>query len=165
MSLLKLIHAPKAPFLITFLVSWGLVGGGVILAETLHLAACPLCILQRAVYLVLGLIALLGLPVARGFFGRFLALLMALIAGAGLGLAVFQTYIQHNPLTASCSAAIPWYEKLADWFGEMAPWLFRASGLCSDPQWKFLSLSIAEWSVLAFAGLLGIALWTVFRRR
>jgi disulfide bond formation protein DsbB len=33
----------------------GLVAGGVVLAQTMNLAACPLCILQRMLYLLLAL--------------------------------------------------------------------------------------------------------------
>ncbi|MDO9601355.1 MAG: disulfide bond formation protein B, partial [Rhodocyclaceae bacterium] len=41
------------------LAGLALVGGGVVLAQTLNLAACPLCILQRMLYLLLGIEALL----------------------------------------------------------------------------------------------------------
>jgi hypothetical protein len=39
----------------TGLTAFGLVAGGVVLAQTMNLAACPLCILQRMLYLLLAL--------------------------------------------------------------------------------------------------------------
>ena len=43
--------------------------------------------------------------------------------------------------------------------------LFRGSGECAEVTWRFMGLSIAEWSLLWFV-LFGIlSLWAVFRRR
>jgi disulfide bond formation protein DsbB len=58
-----------------------------------------------------------------------------------------------------------WWELLVDWAGERVPLLFTASGLCSDPGWKFIGLSIAEWSLLAFSFLTLSSLYALLRRR
>jgi disulfide bond formation protein DsbB len=58
-----------------------------------------------------------------------------------------------------------WWEELVDWAGDQVPILFRASGLCSDPAWKFLGLSIADWSLGMFALLLLLAAHTLLRRQ
>ena len=58
-----------------------------------------------------------------------------------------------------------WWETLIDWAGEQLPSLFYASGLCSEPGWKFLGLSIAEWSLLAFSFLTAVSLYALLRRR
>jgi disulfide bond formation protein DsbB len=54
---------------------------------------------------------------------------------------------------------------MVDWAGERLPMLFEANGLCSDPAWKFLSLSIADWSLAVFSGLFLFALYALFRQR
>ena len=55
MGLLRLLFAPRGLFAATGIAAAGLVCGGLILAHTLNLAACPLCILQRMLYLLLAL--------------------------------------------------------------------------------------------------------------
>ena len=55
MSIMKKL-TPNLIFVLTFLAGSGLVGGGLYLAKTLNLAACPLCIIQRMLYLALALV-------------------------------------------------------------------------------------------------------------
>ncbi len=151
---------------LSFLVSGGasvlLVLGGLLLGHWLNLAACPLCIWQRMLYLLLGLLALLGLallkhPGAR----RPLALLMAATAASGAWVAGYQVWIQRFAPAISCGRE-SWWEAFARWAGEQMPLLFQSSGLCSDPAWTLLSLSIADWSLLAFLLLAGLALYPVW---
>ena len=53
MDFLRLLFTPRGLFAATGLTAVGLVVGGLILAHTMNLAACPLCILQRMLYLLL----------------------------------------------------------------------------------------------------------------
>jgi disulfide bond formation protein DsbB len=43
--------------------------------------------------------------------------------------------------------------------------LFLPDGICSDPGWKFLSLSIAEWSLICFLALVALAVRSALGRR
>lgn len=161
----RLFAHPRFPFALACAVSFGLVGGGVWMAQTLNLAACPLCILQRMLYLLLGLAGGIGIAVAAHPLGhRVAALAMAGIAAVGAFVAGYQVWIQRFARDTRCAADMPWWERLVDWAGEQVPLVFQASGLCSDPAWKFLGLSIAEWSLLIFAALLALALAAAFRK-
>ena len=156
----------RFPFILALTISAGLVAGGVVLALTLHIAACPLCIAQRLLYLGVAAAALLGLALGRWrlpYLGA--ALLMALIAAWGACVAAWQTYLQRFAVDTKCSGAMAWWEVLIDWAGEQVPALFYASGICSDPGWKFFSLSIAEWSLLAFSFLTAVSVYALLRRR
>ena len=156
----------RLPFALSLAVSVGLVAGGVFLAQTLHIAACPLCIAQRMLYLGVAVAALLGLATKTvGLLQRAAALLMAAAAASGAGVAAWQTYLQRFATETNCSGAMAWWERLIDWAGEHIPLLFYASGLCSDPGWKFLQLSLAEWSLLAFSCLTALACYALLRRR
>jgi disulfide bond formation protein DsbB len=150
----------------TGLASIGLVCGGVILAQTLNLAACPLCILQRMLYLLLALEALLAWPLARSpAFIRIAAGVMAATAATGAGIATYQTWLQRFAKGVSCTADQPWWEGFVNWAGSQWPLLFEASGLCSEAGWKFLGLSIAEWSLVAFSSMTVAMLVAIFRRQ
>lgn len=156
---------PRSLFILGSVVSLSLVTVGVLLARFMNLAACPLCIWQRIFYLAFGLLALLGVLVAnRPSLRRVLAVLMAAAAAAGAGVAGYQVWIQRFAPNTSCAGKEPWWEAAVRWAGEQVPLLFEASGLCSDPAWKFLDLSIADWSLLAFSGLIAMALAILFVR-
>ena len=149
---------PNLIFVLTFLAGSGLVGGGLYLAKTLNLAACPLCIIQRMLYLALALASLLALTLP-GRFKRFLAsLLNVALAGTGVFVAGYQVWLQRFATDVSCTANAPWWEEFVYWAGEKVPAMFEATGLCSEAGWKFLGLAIADWSLLAFSGLLILSL-------
>lgn len=167
MTLLHRLFTPRGLFAATGIAAVGLVAGGVVLAQTLNLAACPLCILQRMLYLLLGLEAIAAWLLAgspRALPRHAAALVMAATAATGGGIAMYQTWLQRFARNVSCTADQPWWERLVDWAGSQWPLLFEASGLCSEAGWKFLGLSIAEWSLIAFTSMT-IAMLLAMRRR
>lgn len=150
---------PRIAFLLIGLFAVGLVAGGLMLARTLNLAACPLCILQRMVYLLLALEGLSAAALAsRPVAVRGASLLIGLTAFTGASIAAYQTWLQRFAKGVSCTADQPWWERFVDWAGVQVPLLFEATGLCSEAGWKFLGLSIAEWSLTIFIALTLIAL-------
>ncbi|MBI5898177.1 MAG: disulfide bond formation protein B [Rhodocyclales bacterium] len=149
----------------TGLTAFGLVAGGVVLAQTMNLAACPLCILQRMLYLLLALEASLALSLARTATAKRLAALpMLATALIGAGIAAYQTWLQRFAKGVSCTADQPWWEHFVNWAGSQWPLLFEASGLCSEAGWRFLGLSIAEWSLAAFTAM-SVAMLAAFLKR
>lgn len=162
----KLMRKPWAWPAGIALVAFGLVGVGLVLARTLNLAACPLCILQRMLYLLLGLTALLACALhARRTVQRWLAGAMGAIALTGAGIAGYQSWLQRFATDSSCALDQPWWERLVNWAGTQWPLLFEASGFCSEAGWRLFGLSIAEWSLLAFLALAGASLAMLKQRR
>lgn len=154
MILLRLLLTPRGLFAATGAAAVGLVAGGLVLAHTMNLAACPLCILQRMLYLLLGIEAIAAWFLAGARGTRLAAaLLMAATALTGAGIAAYQTWLQRFAKGVSCTADQPWWEHFVNWAGSQWPLLFEASGLCSEAGWKFLGLSIAEWSLIAFSSM------------
>ncbi|HEX8987200.1 MAG TPA: disulfide bond formation protein B [Rhodocyclaceae bacterium] len=160
----KLLLHPRAPFAAAALVSLALVAGGVALAKLLNLAACPLCILQRMLYLLVAAVGILGLFADRTLARRLAALAMAAAAGTGAFVAGYQVWIQNFARETDCVANAPWWEQMVDWASERMPLLFGVSGLCSEPGWRLLGLTIAEWSLMAFAALAAAGLFAALRR-
>lgn len=167
MQLLRLLFTPRGLFAATGLAAVALVGGGLILAHTMNLAACPLCILQRMLYLLLALEAVAAWFLAGSALGlprRAAAFVMASTALTGVGIASYQTWLQRFAKGASCTADQPWWEHLVNWAGAQWPLMFEASGLCSEAGWKFLGLSIAEWSLFAFTCMTFAMLMALLRK-
>lgn len=136
---------------------FGLVAAGMELQHLLRLAPCPLCIFQRLLYMVVGLVALAGvlLPGRRLLWSA----LIAALASGGVAVAGYQTWMQAFPLLATeCGYSDPnLIERLVDWLGMQWPDLFLATGFCTSREWEFLGLSMANWSLLVFAGIVGYA--------
>ena len=154
MHLLRLLFTPRGLFVATGVAAAGLVAGGLVLQQTMNLAACPLCILQRMLYLLLALEAIAACLLAgKSLPRRATALVMAATTLTGIWIASYQTWLQRFAKGVSCTADQPWREAFVNWAGSHWPLMFEASGLCSEAGWKFLGLSIAEWSLIAFTSM------------
>ena len=154
----------RAWFATLSLGCFGLVAIGMELQSMLRLAPCPFCIFQRLLYLVIGGLALLGFlwPVVRLAWAG----LIGLLALLGAGVAAYQTWMQAFPeLATECGYAEPnVIERLVDWLGMQWPSMFLATGFCTSKEWVFLSLSMANWSLLIFASIVGYAVVFLTRK-
>lgn len=158
------VIAPRPMFALIGVACLLLVGAGLVLQSVYRLQPCPLCIFQRLLYIVAGVIGLSAwaLPQAQ----RLGAALIGGLAALGAGVAGYQTWMQAYPeLAPECSFTDPnLIERLVDWLGMQWPAMFMATGFCTSRDWVFLGLSMANWSLLVFLGLLGLALWLLRRR-
>lgn len=118
--------------------------------HALGMRPCPLCILQRMLFVAFALIALTGAI----WPAQPLAAAAGVIALTGAGVAGWQLYIEANPLQARCGLGLdePWWETLAYWAGEQVPFLFNPTGDCAAG-YKLLGVSFAAWSLLLFMAL------------
>lgn len=146
------------------LASFSLVASGVMLGDLVRLPPpCALCILQRFLYLVYCFWALCGLAMPGAH--RFWCIPLALTAAGGIVAAGWQSWMEYAPhLVTECGFGEPaLYERLVNWLGAQWPSLFMVTGFCTQQDWHFLGLSLANWSVLFFLGLLlgaiGLFFW------
>lgn len=152
-------------FVLAALLGLGCFFGGVVLGKFMHLAACPLCILQRMCYLGFGLLALSGISLAdQPLIRRINALPMLAVAGTGLYIAAYQSWLQWHPEAPSCTANTPWWENFVYWAGDQAPLFFFSSGMCSDPGFTLLGLTIANISSIVFTLLSALALVLLLKK-
>ena len=127
---------------------------------------CPLCLVQRAFYyLVLGTFALAALHGPSKAMHRVYCVFAALFALSGLGVAARQVWLQHLPPDKVPACGPDLFFMMENFpVSRMLEKLFMGSGQCAEVTWKFLGLSIAEWSLAWFAVLAIYALWLCFRR-
>lgn len=138
-----------------------------------HMAAqlldpCPLCILQRVAFMVLGLVFLAGaLHGPRGSLGRRLYGATAGLVGlVGAGIAAWHVRLQNMP-AADVPACGPGLEYMLDAFPlrDVLVKVFAGSGECAEVDWTFIGLSMPAWTLIWFAALAAGALYAGFRRR
>lgn len=142
-------------------VSFGLIGVALYLQHAMNMLPCPLCVIQRYLFIAIGVAALVGAFTARPRLAAGVGLLAAL---GGLGVAVKQLWILAHPgLSCGIDPMETMLNKIPT--SEALPWLFYAEGLCQDATEKFLGLQIPVWSCIWF-GILAIAsAWLMLRKR
>ena len=147
----------SAPVFTTILmVCLGLLGYALVLQHLDGLDPCPWCVVQRLGFIGIGLVALVAALHRPGPAGTAVyAFFGGLVATAGAAAAGYHIWIQSDPVRAMACAGSPVERFLdASKIGKMIPPLLQYDGLCTPKSWKFLTLSIPEWSLLWFAILL-----------
>ena len=127
---------------------------------------CPLCLVQRGFYFGLLFVFLAAAIHGPARVGRIVygALAFVLAVGGG-GTAARQVWLQHLPPDQVPKCGPDLYYMIDHFpLAKVVTNLFRGSGQCADVTWRFLGLSIAEWSLLCFVGFGVIAVWSMLRR-
>jgi len=146
---------PRLIYLAIFLACAGLIGFALYLQHSLGLEPCPMCILQRYAFVVVGvtgLAAAIQNPALPG--RRIYSALLAIMAATGGGVAIRHVYLEHNPPKIfDCGADVGFMLESFP-LTEALPMIFRGTGDCTKVLWRFLGLSIAEWSLICFVLLI-----------
>jgi len=159
------MNNPRLFYALPALACAGLLAFGYYLQYFDRQDPCPLCLVQRGFYygvLLVFAVAALHFP---GRTGRSLYCIAATLAAlGGLGVAARQVWLQHLPAD-QVPACGPDLSFMMENFplGRMLEKLFMGSGQCAEVTWRFLGLSIAEWSLAWFAALAVYAVWLGFR--
>jgi disulfide bond formation protein DsbB len=133
-----------------FLVCAGLLAFAYYLQYFQGQEPCPLCMLQRVAFLdmaVVFAVAAVHGPARRGAIVY--SALLFVMAAMGAGIAARQVWLQHLPAN-KVPACGPGLEYMLERFplAEALKKIFAGSGECAEVTWRFLGLSIAEWSLL-----------------
>ena len=157
----------RALFALPALACAGLLAFGYYLQYFQDQEPCPLCLVQRAFYYALVAVfaaAALHGPKRLGGILYCAAALLAALGGAAV--AARHVWLQHLPAheVPDCGPDLFFMIKNLP-LSRTLEKLFAGSGQCAEVHWKFLGLSIAEWSLAWFAGLALWALWLGFRKR
>jgi disulfide bond formation protein DsbB len=144
-----LVH-PRRVWALLCITSLGLLSFGLYLQHVEGLEPCPMCIMQRYVWVVIALIAFLG-ALTPGLSAVWIVGGWQLVlATGGAYVAARQSWLQWYPPEAlSCGRD---FYGIVDTFPlhQALPMIFRGSGDCSAVDWTFLGGSIANWSFVAF---------------
>lgn len=133
--------------------------------EELGLDPCPMCILSRYTFIVIGAVALLAaLHGPRGFALKAYGVLVAVLAAAGIGVSLRHSYLQHFPPPLETCGADLGFLLNTNPLGQALPKIFAGTGSCSRVEWAFLGLSIPEWAGVWFLAFAIAALWVALRK-
>lgn len=136
------------------------------LEEFLDLAACPLCMTQRAFVVLWGVFALIAVMHNPAGWGvRVYAVLCTLAALAGGAVAGRHVWLQHLPedQVPACGPSLEYMLETLP-FSETLSLVLMGDGNCAETMWTFLGLSIPEQTLLLFIGVTVICLWQALRK-
>jgi len=138
---------PRPLYLGVAIACAALVGFGIFLQEFDHLEPCPLCILQRYAFVVVGAAALLA-AVLPPVLGRIVAALGIVIAVCGAGVGAWHVWLQlHPPAVSSCGPSLEYLVSNLP-LGRALPRIFQGYGDCTAIDWSFLGITIPGWSLI-----------------
>lgn len=143
-------------------ISLALVGFALFLQHAKGQMPCPLCVIQRYLFISLAAVCFLFAALPRGVT-RFGASLGAMTALGGAGVAGWHVWVKANP---SVSCGIDPLETALNKYptAELMPFLFKADGFCSAEYPAILGLSNPQWSLIWFVTLALVLIWAALRR-
>ena len=137
------------------------------LERTLYLDPCPLCILDRAVIMMLGVVFLIAcIHGPRTVFTKVYGVIGILLSATGIGLASRHIWLQNLPKdqVPECGPDLYYMLDTLPLFDALRKTL-TGSGSCADTSWTFLDLSIPEQTLILFVILLILSVIQTLRPR
>lgn len=147
-------------YLLGVMVAGGLMGFAFYLQYVKHQDPCPLCMVQRVIFIaILVMFALATLHGPKKIGERVYAALIILLSITGIAVASRHIWIQHLPpdQVPACGPGLDYMLETMPMSNVMKE-LLHGSGECAAHGWTFLTLGIPEWSLLCYIGL---ATWSL----
>ncbi|WP_313519981.1 disulfide bond formation protein B [Pseudomonas sp.] len=160
------LASSRSLFLLAFLACVLVMAGALYLEHVVGLEPCPLCILQRICVIAFGLVCLVAAIHGPHRRGRRVYSFLALIAAvAGAAVAGRQVWLQKIPAD-ELPACLPSLDYMMEAlpFQDIIRLVLHGTADCAEVKWTLFGLSLPEWSMLAFAGLILFALFQLLRR-
>lgn len=157
---------PRIAFAFVFVSCASLIGLALYLQEHDGLEPCPMCILQRYAFILIGVVALAGaIQGPKGLALKAYGALVAVLSVVGGGVAMRHSWLQHfPPKVETCGADLDFLMGNFP-LSQALPKVFAGTGSCSTVDWTLIGLSIPEWAIVWFVTFAALATWMAFFRR
>jgi disulfide bond formation protein DsbB len=157
----------RAPYVLITLACAGLLGYAYYAEYVLGLEPCPLCMLQRLGFMIMGMTTLVAAIHGPKAWGRWLYLL-PFLGGAGWGFATAGRHVWLQSLPADqvpdCGPGLYFMREFDFPFIEIVREAFTGAGECAEVSWRFLGLSFPGWALVWYVALTVFMLWITIRR-
>lgn len=158
---------PRRGYAAGFLVCAGLIGFALYLQYYEYQDPCPLCLLQRVVYIVLTALFLIAALHGPGRVGATLyGGLLFVVAAIGAAIATRHVWLQHLPKdrVPECGPGLEFMLRKFP-LTQALEKVLAGSGECAEAGWTLLGLTIAGWSLVWFVLLGAWALYLLWLAR
>jgi len=119
-----------------------------------YLDPCPLCMVQRLVFFIIGLLFLLTwLKPPQFLFRKLFTVIISLVSVLGAAVSARHVWLQNLPAD-EVPACGPGLFYMLDNFpmGSVLQEILQGSGECAEVSWRFLGLSMPMWTMFCFLG-------------
>lgn len=141
-------------------ICFALIAVALYLQHVLQMLPCPLCVIQRYMFLAIGVASLVAAISGKVRVGTMLALLAGL---GGLATVGKHLYVIANPgFSCGIDPMETFLNKIPT--AEYLPWVFRADGLCEGATDSLLGLAIPQWSAVWFVLLTALLVFVLVRK-
>ena len=148
-------------FALAALASFAAVGAAVLTQHRFGMEPCAWCVLQRLLFVAIGVMAVIGLAWRSPIGTRVAGGLGLLLAAAGLGAALWQHFVAAR--SASCNLTLADRIVNATGLNGLLPDLFEARASCADAAVSLLGLPYEAWSGALFIALGAVMLFALRR--
>jgi len=158
---------PRLGYAAGFLVCAGLMGFALYLQYYEYQDPCPLCLLQRVVFIVLMALFLVAALHGPGRVGATVyGGLLFVVAAIGAVIATRHVWLQHLPKdrVPECGPGLEFMLRKFP-LTQALEKVLTGSGECAEAGWTLLGLTIAGWSLLWFVLLGAFALYLLWLGR
>jgi len=128
---------------------------------------CPLCLVQRLIILIIGLLYFITFIYPPQFIGRkIFAISIVLVTLIGSAVSARHVWLQHLP-PDEVPACGPGLSFMLDNFPltSVLKDLFTGSGECAEITWRFLGLTMPMWTLISFIGfILYTIIWAKLKK-
>ena len=140
---------------------------GLYLEHIQGLDPCPLCVFQRIAYILIiiaSLIAVIHNP--ANTWKTIYKFLIFIFSVMGASVAGRQVWLQHLPpeLVPECGPGLDYMLNVFP-LSDAIKMVLTGSGECAEVKWRFITLSIAEWSLIMFVGISIVTLLSLYINR
>ncbi len=144
-------------------LAFGAVGAALVTQHAFGMEPCPWCVLQRLIFVVIGLVALLGLAWRTALGQRAVLFVLLLLCSGGIAAALWQ----HLVAKASASCNLTLADRIVSGLrlDALLPDVFQATASCADAAVDLAGVPYEFWSLALFVAIEAAALWLLVRGR
>lgn len=124
---------------------------------------CPWCVMQRLVFVAIGVVALLGLAWRSALGQRVLPFVLLLLSGSGIAAALWQHFVA--AASASCNLTLADRIVSGLQLDALLPPVFQATANCAEAAIDLGGIPYEFWSLALFIAVETAVVWMMVRER
>jgi disulfide bond formation protein DsbB len=158
------VSTPRSRLLVvTAATAFGAIAAALVTQHVFDMQPCPWCVLQRLIFLGIGLAALLGLAWRSALSQRLVPLLLLLLCSLGIAAALWQHFVAASSTSCNLTLADRIVSGLQ--LDALLPEIFQARASCADAAVDLLGVPYEFWSLALFALIEAAAVWLFLDER
>lgn len=121
-----------------------------------YLDPCPLCLVQRLVILIIGVLFLITfIYPPQAILRKVFTVLIVLVSLTGCAISARHIWLQNLPADEVPACGLGLQYMLENFpIGSVIKDLFSGSGECAEITWRFIGLSMPAWTLITFIGFI-----------